>query len=254
MEFANNIYFLSFFVFIAGFVDSMAGGGGTITIPGYLAYGINSDFLLGTNKLSSTMGTFVATTKYLSELKFKKKYLFIILISATLFSFAGALLISYVANYLIKIIVFVTMPVISIYLLFKKDFGIIDQSNLLTEKQINTRSFFITGIVSFYDGMLGPATGTFLCVLYSKFIGYDILKSTAISKFSNLISNISALITFLILNRVNIKLGLSMAVLSIIGNYIGSHIALKKGIIIIKPLMFIISNLIIIKLILDFIK
>lgn len=254
MELDFSFLLLSILVFIAGFIDSIAGGGGLITIPAYINYKLPTEYLLGTNKLSSSSGTLIATLKYLSELKFKKIYLIKIFISSFVFSFSGAFFISKIPNYLLKIIIFFLIPTISFYLIKKKDFAITDTSGNLSEKHLNTRSIIIASVISFYDGILGPGTGTFLAVSYSKFIGYDILKSTALAKFTNLVSNISALSAFIILGKVNFKLGIFMGIISLIGNYLGSHFALKKGADIIKPFIIIVSNLILLKTILDFIK
>ncbi|MEF3279579.1 MAG: TSUP family transporter [Elusimicrobiota bacterium] len=254
MELNFSFMFLAFCVFIAGFVDSIAGGGGVITIPAYLNYGVSEYFLLGTNKLSSTTGTFIAVFKYFSHTNFKKKYLFMIFVYSAVFSVLGAAFISSFPDYIIKIIVIFMVPFLSIYLLIKKDFALTDTSYMITSAQKNLRTLIISSLVSFYDGMLGPGTGTFLAAGYSKFVGYDILKSTALAKFTNLVSNIFALLTFLILGKVNIKLGLAMGFVSIFGNYLGSNIAIKNGTKTIKPMMVIISNLLLVKIIIEFIN
>jgi len=250
----ENIIILSFFVFLAGFIDSMAGGGGLITLPAYLNYGVKEEFLLGTNKLSSTLGTLMAVVKFFKELSFKKKYLLFIFILSAIGSISGAIFISYFVINFIKYILIIAIPLISIFLITNKNFGLSDFSSYLDKKEIYKRSFFISFIISFYDGMLGPGTGTFLALSYSKFCGYDLIKATALSKFTNLISNISALITFLYFGKVNVKLGLFMGLISIFGNFLGSHLALKKGVWIIKPLLFIISNALLIKIISDMIR
>ncbi|MBP7795341.1 MAG: TSUP family transporter [Elusimicrobiales bacterium] len=249
----SSLILLGLLVLIAGFVDAIAGGGGLITIPAYLNYGITERYLLGTNKLSSTIGTFAATIKYLSELKFKRSYLIIILCSSAIFSSSGAFLISAIPSYLIKIIIICVIPPLSIYLISKKNFATVDRTKFVSKKKLITLSLINSSICSFYDGLLGPGTGSFLATGYS-IIGYDILSSTALAKFTNLISNISALITFLILGRVDIKTGIFMGFLSLIGNYAGAHIALKKGVFIIKPVLIIVSNIILLKVIIDLLK
>jgi hypothetical protein len=102
--------------------------------------------------------------------------------------------------------------------------------------------------------MLGPGTGTFLAVALTRFCGYDLLKATALSKLLNLTSNIAALATFLALGTVNIKLGLGMGVVGMAGNYLGSHIALKKGAWIIRPMLFVVANALLIKIVWDMLK
>ncbi len=245
----DNLSFLILggLVFIAGFIDSVAGGGGLITLPAYMNYGVSENLLLGTNKLSSTLGTAAAVIKYFDEIKFSGTVLLLILISATLFSFSGAYLVSLIPSYFIKIAMFIFLPPISFYIIKRKDFGTKDTSENLKPAKRAIRICLISSAVSFYDGMMGPGTGTFLAVGYSKFLGYDILKSTALAKFTNLISNLSALITFIYLGRVNLWLGLSMGLTSIGGNYLGARFTLKNGVSVIRPMIAVISNLILIK-------
>ena len=248
-----NFLLLVLLVFFAGVVDSIAGGGGLITIPAYMNWGIDIKYLLGTNKLSSSTGTLIAVIKYFDELDFKKNYLLKIFISSFIFSSLGVLFVSNFKDHIIRIIIITVLPSISFYLLFASKF----EKNFylhLSEKEITKRTLIISSIVSFYDGMLGPGTGTFLALFYSRFVGYDLLRATSLSKFTNLISNISALLSFIILGRVNFKIGIIMGIISTLGNYIGSSLALKKGSSIIKPLLIIVSNAIIVKIFFDFIK
>ena len=120
MEVDSSLLLLSAPVFIAGFIDSIAGGGGLITIPAYMNYRLPTEHILGTNKLSSSTGTLMATLKYLSELRFKKNYLIKIFIASFISSFAGAIFISKMPDYSLKIIIFFLIPSISFYLIKKK--------------------------------------------------------------------------------------------------------------------------------------
>lgn len=251
MELNLNFILLILLIFIAGFVDSIAGGGGIITIPAYLNFGISENLILGTNKLSSTMGTTIAVLRYFNEIRFSWKLLLFIFINSSISSFLGAYFISGIPQDWIRIIIITLLPPLSFYLTKTKNFGIKDYSIYLDETTRYVRIFIISSTVSFYDGLMGPGTGTFLVMGYSKYVGYDILKGTVLAKFTNLVSNISALITFLILKRVDIELGFFMGLISILGNFLGANLALKKGIWIIRPLLIIVSNLIIIKILLD---
>lgn len=249
----SDLIFLGLLVFIAGFIDAIAGGGGLITIPGYMNYGLSEHLLLGTNKFSSSMGTLVATARYLKEIRFEKKIILTIFLSSTVFSFLGAYFISHIHEIIVRKIIYFIIPSLSFYFVLSSNFGI----SKLSDKPIKysaLKSILVSSSVSFYDGMMGPGTGTFLTLGYFKIVGYDIIKSTALAKYTNLMSNISALITFISLKKVDFKLGLYMGFVSIIGNYIGSTLALRKGLWIIKPFLFFISNLMIIKIVLEQLK
>lgn len=254
MELDSSLLLLMILVFIAGFIDSIVGGGGIITIPAYLNYGISEDILLGTNKLSSTMGTLSAVLRYFREIRFSSKILITVFLFSIISSFSGAYLVSLLPPNIIRIMIVSILPFVLVYLIRSKDFGVRDYSSNLDEKKKYVRLCLITTIVSFYDGLMGPGTGTFLAIGYSKYIGYDILTSTVLAKFTNLISNLSALFTFLSVGKLNMKIGFFMGLISILGNLVGVRLALKKGIWIIRPFMILISTLIILKLLIDTFK
>ncbi len=257
MDFASlppHIAALAFLVFLAGLVDSMAGGGGLITLPAYLHFGVPLDRLLGTNKLSSSLGTSVAVFKFLKELRFGKYFLFVLVVFAALGSFLGARFISLLPPQFIRYLLIVALPPVAFFVIARHRFGLADQSAQLPEKALLVRASAIAFFISFYDGLLGPGTGTFLAVAYARFCGYDIIKATALSKLINLTSNIAALLTFLLLGLVDIRLGLAMGVVGMAGNWLGSHLALKKGVWLIKPMLFIVANALLAKIIWDMLR
>ncbi len=245
---------LALLIFLAGFVDSIAGGGGLITLPAYLAYGLSPALLLGTNKLSSCMGTAVAAAKFLKETRFGMDFLFILIVLAAGGSFLGARVIAMVPPQAIRYLLIVLLPPVAIFLAAKKKFGLADTSGRFTENTRLARSGAISASVSFYDGLLGPGTGTFLAVAYARLCGFDLLRSTALAKLLNLVSNAAALATFLYLGRVNIKLGLAMGLAGMAGNYAGSHLALKKGAWVIRPMLFAVSAALLVKIAWDMVR
>ena len=249
-----NYIMLGSLVFLAGFVDSIAGGGGLITLPAYLQFGLPLDRLLGTNKLSSSLGTTVAAFKFLKELDFKKAFLLLLVFFAALGAFLGAKTISLAPPSLIRYLLIITLPPVAFFIISRRRFGLSDRSGELSASALLGRGTAIAFLISFYDGMLGPGTGTFLAVAFTRFCGYDLLKATALSKLLNLTSNISALITFLVLGLVDIRLGLAMGAAGMCGNYLGSHIALKKGAWIIRPMLFIVSISLLINIIWDMVR
>ncbi len=245
---------LAALVFLAGFVDSIAGGGGLITLPAYLAHGLSPALLLGTNKLSSSMGTSVAAAKFVKETRFGADFLFILLVLAAGGSVLGARAISLVPPEVIRYLLIILLPPVAIFLAAKKSFGLADTSKAHTEGQLLKRSGAIAFFISCYDGLLGPGTGTFLAVAFSRLCGFDLLRSTALAKLLNLVSNLAALATFLYLGTVNVKLGLAMGAAGMAGNYLGSHVALKKGAWIIRPMLFTVSAALLAKIAWDMLR
>ena len=250
----ETLLILGIFVFFAGIIDSISGGGGLITVPAYIHSGLKLDLLLGTNKLSSTLGTFIAAIKYFREIDFKKRYILTLILAAAAGSSLGAGFISSLPPSVIKYILIVVLPATAYIIASKKNFGLMDLSKRWSNKNIILKSISIAFFISFYDGLLGPGTGAFFAIAFTSLCGYDLLKATALTKLLNFVSNISALITFLILGKVNIKLGIMMAMAGIAGNYLGASFALKKGVWIIRPMLFIVSNALLIKIVYDMIN
>jgi len=243
-----NYLLLGALVFLAGFVDAMAGGGGLITLPAYLQFGLPVGRLLGTNKLSSSLGTSVAAFKFVKELGFRKSFLLRLVLFAALGAFLGAKAISLAPPSLIRYLLIIILPPVAFFIISRHNFGGSDQSAALPASSLLKRGLAIAFIISFYDGMLGPGTGTFLAVALTRFCGYDLLKATALSKVLNLTSNIAALLTFLALGLVDIRLGLAMGAVGMGGNYLGSHVAIKKGAWVIRPMLIVVSISLLIKI------
>lgn len=240
---------LTLLVALAGFVDAIAGGGGLITLPAYLAYGVNPLYLLGTNKLSSAMGTTVAAARFLKETRTRADLLFILIFLAAAGALLGAGAISLVPPEAIRYLLIVLLPPVAIFLAAKKSFGLADTSARFNENALLARSGTISFFVSFYDGLLGPGTGTFLAVAFARVCGFDLLRATALAKLLNLVSNLAALGAFLYLGRVHLGLGLAMGLAGMAGNYAGSHLALKKGAWVIRPMLFTVSAALLLKIV-----
>ncbi|KAF0125740.1 MAG: putative permease [Elusimicrobia bacterium] len=232
---------LAALVALAGFIDSMAGGGGLITLPAYLSAGLPLNLLLGTNKLSSSMGTLVAAARFLRSAAFPPLYLFFVIALAAVSSAAGAALISAVPPETVRYLLIIFLPPAALFLVARKDFGLRDTSAHKSPERIWFGSGLISSVISFYDGLLGPGTGTFLALSFARVCGYDLLRATALSKLLNLTSNVFSLAAFLYLARVDIKLGLVMGLFGMAGNWLGAHVALKRGAWIIRPMLIIVS-------------
>ena len=254
MEFllAHSAYvILGSFVFLAGLVDSMAGGGGLITLPAYIHFGLPLNLLLGTNKLSSSLGTTVAAFKFLRELDFKKEFLFVLVFFAAMGSFLGAKAISMVPPVMLRYLLVVALPPVAFFIISRHRFGLADHSNELGENALLRRGGSISAVISFYDGMLGPGTGAFLAVALTRFCGYDLLKATALGKLLNLTSNVSALPLFWSWERW--ISGWAWAGVGMAGNYLGSHIALKRCVAH-TPMLFIVANALLVRIVWDMLR
>lgn len=223
----SSISALAAVSFTAGFIDSIAGGGGLLTLPSYLLAGIPPHYALGTNKFQSTIGTSVAVFNYIRS----GKVSFRIIASGIVFILGGAFLGSRLIlhfNQAIagKIIIFL-LPVGIIATLIPKRNGI--KKDNLTAKQFFIIISVICFFIGFYDGFFGPGTGAFLALTLHIFLGIGLIEATANAKVFNLLSNIGGLAGFILGGTVLYKIGIPLAAANMAGNWFGSHLALQRG-------------------------
>ncbi|MEG0806375.1 MAG: TSUP family transporter [Lachnospiraceae bacterium] len=236
-------------VFLAGFVDSIAGGGGLISLPAYLLAGIPVHNAIATNKLSSCIGTSVSTWRYVknryADIALAVPCILVALIGATL----GAKLSMKVDGIILERVLLIVLPLSAFVVLHKK------KEN--TEKRVATLSrtgvFILASVcslmVGLYDGFYGPGTGTFLLLCYTGLCGMDIKIASGNTKLVNLASNFAALATFLVHGKTLILLGLIASVFCMAGHYLGSGLVMKKGTTIVKPIIILVLALLFVKII-----
>lgn len=215
-------------VFLAGFVDAIGGGGGLISLPAYLIAGVPAHNAVATNKLSSSIGTTVATGRYIRNGHVDYKLGIPGIIMALIGSQIGARLALLVSDEIFKIIIMFALPVLAIYMLLKKDIQPKDTDKISFKRQLAI-VVVVTFAIGMYDGFYGPGTGTFLIIAYTALAKMDVLKAGGNTKLANLTSNISALVVFLMSNNVLMVLGLVASVFGIAGNYLGAGFAMKHG-------------------------
>lgn len=242
---------LGVLIFLGGFVDALAGGGGLITLPAYLAFGLNPALLLGTNKLSSAIGTVASVIRYKKSGGFLLVP-FIPAIAASLIgSAAGARLAADMDPDWIRPLLLAALPVVALAVLTKKHFGAEDRSVSLGSRGLLVRHLVVAFPIGCYDGFFGPGTGTFFALALSRFCRYDLVQATAGAKVLNLTSNMSALFVFAALERAELKLGCVMGLLSVAGHYAGSGLGIRKGARVIRPMLALVCVGLFVKLLFD---
>ncbi len=238
-------------VYAAGLVDSLAGGGGLITLPAYLAVGVPAGLVLGTNKCSSSIGTVVSVVRYWRKLDLSLSRALPMTVCALAGSYACSRIVLAVDPSFIRPMLMELLPFAAWSVLSKHRFGAKDDSASLGERGLLARSSAVAFPVGAYDGFFGPGTGTFLALGLSRFCRFDLLHATGYAKILNLASNVSALAAFLWAGKVDLKLGLSMGAASVLGHWTGSQLGLKKGPAAIKPAMALVIALLFLKLAYD---
>jgi len=214
---------------LAGFVDSIVGGGGLILLPALFATFIsaNAVILIATSKAAAICGTSLSAFQYARRISFKFKIIVPAVICAMLGSILGAYLVTLVAtDWLRRILPFILFLVL-IYTLMRKDFGL--QHNKLAHKYevwiISAIGFF----VGVYDGFFGPGTGSFFIFLLVRFLAYDFLHASAYAKLLNLATNFSALSLFTLKGLVWWQIVMPLAIANVFGAFVGTYFALRYG-------------------------
>jgi uncharacterized membrane protein YfcA len=241
-------------MFFAGFVDSIAGGGGLISIPAYLFAGFPVHLAYGTNKFSACCGTFFSAFRYLKSGQIHLKSAAVSAAGALIGSFLGAKAALAMDEKYLKITLIVILPVIAVFVLTRRGFGEKQKAEVLTNAKMLILSFIIGLVMGAYDGFAGPGTGTFLIFLFTSIIGFKLTTASGNAKIVNLASNISALVTFLFGGQVLFAAGIPAALFGIAGNWLGSGLAIKNGAKAIKPVFVCVLVLLFVKMGLDVIR
>jgi len=230
----------------AGFVDSIAGGGGLITLPVLLSVGIPPHLALGTNKLQSSFGSFTAASNYtrkgLVDLKGVLPGIFFTACGAVV----GTITIQHISAGFLEKFIPIMLLAVFLYFLFSPELGTV-------EKEAAMREMLFYGILGlllgFYDGFFGPGTGSFWMVAFVLSLGLDLKRATAHTKIMNFTSNIVALFAFIIGNNVLFTAGFIMGFGQIFGAFIGSNLVITKGVRFVRVFFLTVVALTIVKLI-----
>ena len=246
IDFSIEILALLFFVGVfAGAIDTIAGGGGLITIPTLLWAGLPPAAALATNKLQSVFGTATASAYFIRKKIVDIKQMKLMIASAFIGSILGGFtLLQIDASILQKVIPFLLMA-IGIYFLVSKDVGAIEKHKLISTTLF---SLTIVLILGFYDGFFGPGTGSFFAMAFIYLLGYNISNATAHTKILNFTTNFASVIFFAFMGKLYVVVGLIMGAGQIIGALVGAKLVMLKGQKIIRPLIVVISFAISIKL------
>ena len=217
------------FIFLAGFIDAIAGGGGLISLPAYWSAGIPPHMALGTNKFSSCSGTIFSTARFLHAKMIDVPVALIGAVMALAGSWLGATTALKISGEFLNYLLIILIPLITVLVLVRKNLGFSDTAHLL---KLGYRLFLgaLAGlIIGFYDGFFGPGTGTFLILIYSVLLHYDFVRANGNSKVVNLASNMAAVVTFAVHGQIWYPIAIPAAVCGIAGNLLGSKMVVLRG-------------------------
>jgi uncharacterized membrane protein YfcA len=233
---------------IAGFVDAIAGGGGLITIPALLWAGLSPVESLATNKAQAVFGSGSATIHFMRMGLITPRGLLLPVVCTLLGAGMGALLVQQIESTALQGLIPLLLIAFALYFLVSPRV-----SDLDAHQRMSQPAFAITvGFgVGFYDGFFGPGTGTFFAMGYVALLGYNLRRATAHTKLLNFTSNLTALLIFISAGHVVWGIAAVMASGQLIGAWLGSHMVLRHGAALIRPVLVVSSVLISVKLVWD---
>ena len=214
----------------AGFVDAVVGGGGLIQLPALLLGlpGASPVQVLATNKLASICGTSVSSATYYRRVRPDPKTFGPLMLLAFIGSLGGALVATLIPRAAFDPIVLVALVLVGSYVLFKPTLG--GATVLRFAGHRHTAGAMVTGLViGFYDGALGPGTGSFFVFTLVGLLGYNFLEASAKARMANWATNLAALVIFVPQGAVLWQVGLVMGLCNLVGGYVGARTAVARG-------------------------
>ncbi|MGV3346964.1 sulfite exporter TauE/SafE family protein [Enterobacteriaceae bacterium LUAb1] len=239
---------LFFVALLAGFIDSIAGGGGLLTVPALLAAGMSPAQALATNKLQAVGGSLSASLYFIRrktvELQTQKGNIAMTFIGSVI----GAVLVQHMKADLLRQLLPLLIIAIGLYFLLMPGPGEGDR-----QRRLHGLPFALItgGCVGFYDGFFGPGAGSFYALAFVTLAGYNLAKSTAHAKVLNFTSNAGSLLLFIFGGKVVWGTGLIMLTGQLIGARLGAGMVLSKGQTLIRPMIVTVSAVMSVKLLCD---
>jgi uncharacterized membrane protein YfcA len=215
---------------LAGFVDSIVGGGGLVQVPALFILFPHFEIprIIGTNRFSSFMGTAVAGYQYSKKVEIPWRTVIYAGIGAGIMAFLGAKISDIIDEKILKPVILFLMTAIAIYTFKKKDLGQ-DERLKFELAKVPLYGLMIGSSAGFYNGFVGPGTGSLLVFGFVSVIGYGFLKASAISKIVNVIADVASLGYFIVEGYVQYEIAIPMMICNMAGSYLGSKMAILKG-------------------------
>lgn len=234
--------------FLAAAVDAIAGGGGLISLPALLLVGVPPHLALGTNKFAASLASLNSSVTYARSGKVHIPLVKFQIPFALIGAFLGAWTVLSVSSAFLSKAVLVLILLVGIYTMVHKTLGMENQFKGLNSRNMVIGCLFALAL-GFYDGFFGPGTGSFLIFSFIALFGFDFVVASANSKVLNFTSNFASLIIFAWNGKILLHYGVPMAIFMILGSYIGTKVAIRRGAVLVKPIFITMSLLVAAKLI-----
>lgn len=224
------IILLCIAAFAAGFIDAIVGGGGLIQTPAGLILlpNLPVSAVIGSLKIPAFSGTSFAAYQYMKKVTMNWKLLLIMMALAIPSAFIGSTLLTYMSNDFMKPLLLFILSLLAVYTYAKKNFGQQIAKDISQKKQI-LNAVMISVVVGFYDGFIGPGTGSFLVVAFIALMGFDFLHASANAKMVNLSTNFGSICLFVLKGKIIWAIAIPMAASNACGGWMGAKLAINKG-------------------------
>ena len=241
--------------FSAGFIDAIAGGGGLIQLPAMLISFPQKEVIevVGTSKAGAIWGTSAAALNYRRNIKTDPKLLIAMVLPAFIGSGLGSLLATQISTTQLKAGIVVMLVAVFIYTLIHPDLGKIEifKHSHLRRMQIAISAGFIIG---FYDGLIGPGTGTLLMIVLVAGFGFAFVGASAIAKVVNVATNLASILVIGFNASIMWKVGIALGIVNLAGGFLGSHVAINKGSEFVRRFYLVVTFVLIVRVLFDLFK
>ena len=241
--------------FFAGFIDAIAGGGGLIQLPAMLISFPQKEVIevVGTSKAGAIWGTSAAALNYRRNIKTDPKLLIAMVLPAFIGSGLGSLLATQISTTQLKSGIVVMLVAVFIYTLIHPDLGKIEifKHSHLRRMQIAISAGFIIG---FYDGLIGPGTGTLLMIVLVAGFGFAFVGASAIAKVVNVATNLASILVIGFNASIMWKVGIALGIVNLAGGFLGSHVAINKGSDFVRKFYLVVTFVLIVRVLFDLFK
>ncbi|MBE6905325.1 MAG: sulfite exporter TauE/SafE family protein [Ruminococcaceae bacterium] len=225
-------------VFLASFVDSIAGGGGLISLPAFMLTGMPVHMACGSNKFSACAGSIISAVRFYKNGKMHVLGAVISGILALAGAAIGSKLNLMIDSSTLKKIFLIILPVVAVFVLFGGNSR--RRKTLLEGKKLYLSCALIGFFIGAYDGLIGPGTGTFMIFCYTTFVGFDYVTASGNAKVANLSSNFASMVLYLFAGQILFSVAVPAAICCICGGWLGSGMAIQKGSKFIKAMLIVV--------------
>ena len=247
-----TLVFILVAAFSAGFVDAIAGGGGLIQLPALLISFPDREVaeVAGTNKLGSIFGTSAAALNYRRNIKTDPKLLLAMVLPAFIGSGSGSLLATQISTEQLKVAIVVMLVAVFAYTLARPDLGKVEVLKGAAKRQRTVGA--VAGLtIGFYDGFIGPGTGTLLMIVLVAALGFAFVGASAIAKVVNVATNLASILVFGISGSIMWVVGLAVGICNLAGGIIGSHVAIRRGSDFVRKFYLVVTFALIVRVLFD---